>query len=99
LGKILKEFRQKKFCIIVPSRDLFFNDFENEYSRTLWDRNQNGLRGQILSVECEDYPLKESVGRPKHGIFEYLCENALRSNNYMTNWVNGHSSRHKGASR
>ena len=93
LGKILKEFKMSKFCLLVPSRQLFFDDFENEYTRILWDRKEHGIRGQVLSVHCDEYPLDKMVGRPRHGIFDYLCENVLRSNNYLVNWVNGVRSR------
>lgn len=89
LESILTTFRGKRVCLLVPSRKLFFDNFESEVIRILWDRKEHGLRGQVLSVKCDDYPLGSYVGIPKNGIFDYLCENALRTNIYMTNWVNG----------
>lgn len=94
LVELLKHLDGKKFCILVPDRRSFFDDFTNPTLRSGWDWRVNGIQGQVLSVECDAFPLSKASRMSGKPLFDHLTSNIMESATYLRYWSNGSLSQH-----
>lgn len=87
LERLLNFYGGRKLCLLVPSRKALFKMWDDEVLRRVWDRRKYGYQVELLSVECEDYPLRSDVGFLHNKIADYLIGNAMRTESFVENSV------------
>lgn len=87
LENLLNFYGGRKLCLLVPSRAALFKMWDDEILRRVWDRRKYGYQVELLSVECEDYPLRSEVGLLHDEIADYLIRNAMRTESFVENSV------------
>ncbi|WP_157955905.1 MULTISPECIES: hypothetical protein [Devosia] len=92
LVELLDHLNGRKFCILVPDRRSFFDDITNPSLRVGWDWRVKGIQGQVLSIECDNFPLSK-VGRMSgKPLYDHLTSNIMESATYLRYWSNGSQS-------
>lgn len=92
LEKILNLYAGRKISLLIPSREALFKTYDDPVMSKIWDRRTHGYDVEILSVQCPDFPLRRSLGILGPHIRDYLIQNAMRTEAYITKSVKGSAS-------